>query len=169
MRPANYETLSWRQIEDLCSNLIVQMYNDNWRPDYIVGILRGGVMPAVKISNITGIPCESVKICLRDNGQEQESNCWMSEDAYYGKNILVLDDINDTGETLKFLKKDWEESCHPNDRETWENVWSNNVKFAVLLDNINSKFGDVSYCGREISKSNANPVWFIFPWEEQFV
>ena len=32
--------------------------------------------------------------------RESESNAWMSEDAYNGKNILIVDDINDTGAVI---------------------------------------------------------------------
>src|SRR5210317_466556 len=101
---------SWQDVEKMCVNIVTQMYKDNWKPDYIVGITRGGNVPATIISNMTGIRCESLKISLRDNeGEGPESNLWMSEDAYgyianpgpsagpYHKNILVVDDINDTG------------------------------------------------------------------------
>ena len=48
---------SWIDVEKMCVSIVNQMYKDNWRPDYIVGITRGGNVPATIISNMTGIPC----------------------------------------------------------------------------------------------------------------
>ena len=48
------------------------MYKDNWRPDYIVGITRGGNVPATIISNMTGIS-EALKVSLRDDNRDSES------------------------------------------------------------------------------------------------
>ena len=45
---------NWQDIEKMCTSIVTQMYNDNWRPDYIVGITRGGNVPATIISNMTG-------------------------------------------------------------------------------------------------------------------
>ena len=41
---------SWQDIEAMCTNIVKQMYADNWRPDYIVGLTRGGNIPATIIS-----------------------------------------------------------------------------------------------------------------------
>ena len=48
---------SWQDIEAMCTNIVKQMYADNWRPDYIVGLTRGGNIPATIISNMLDIPC----------------------------------------------------------------------------------------------------------------
>ena len=73
---------NWYDIERMCIDIVNQMYKDNWRPDYIVGITRGGNIPATIISNITGIRCEALKVSLRDSKGQSESNCWMAEDAF---------------------------------------------------------------------------------------
>jgi len=83
----------------LVNDLARQISLSDWRPDYIVGLTRGGAIPAVMLSHYFGIPCETLKVSLRDGGS-CESNLWMAEDAYEGKNILVVDDINDSGATI---------------------------------------------------------------------
>ena len=146
----------------------------DWRPDYIVGLTRGGLLPAVMISQYFDIPCETLKISLRD-GEECESNCWMAEDAFgYNaaeigdplcKNILVVDDINDQGSTLNWLMNDWQGSCLPGDPR-WEHVWNQNVKFAVVVDNLSSKCNTkMDFVGMEVNKAE-NDVWIEFPYEE---
>jgi hypoxanthine phosphoribosyltransferase len=151
-------------IHDMVANIVSQMYKDNWRPDYIVGLTRGGLIPAVVMSNLYHIPMETLKVSLRDSDTESESNLWMSEDAYNGKNILILDDINDTGATLDWIINDWQSSCHPSDAH-WSNVWGNNVRFAVLIDNLSSNFSrTVDYSAKEINKAEKD-VWIVYPWE----
>jgi len=165
---------SWNDIETMCVSIVNQMYADNWRPDYIVGLTRGGNVPATIISNMTGIRCEALKVSLRDDDSESESNCWMAEDAfgYYDgqckskmrKQILIVDDINDTGATFNWIMKDWQSGCLP-DSEGWNEVWNNNVRFATLTDNLASEFTEhCAYTCHEINKADED-VWLVYPWE----
>ena len=142
-------------------DIVTQMYHDNWRPDYIVGVTRGGLIPAVMMSHYTGIRMETIDVRLRDTFNSPEHALWMAEDAGAGKRILILDDINDTGETFKWIVKDWEESNPPAD---WLDIWGNTVRFAAIIDNVPSKF-DVDYTSIEINKAE-DPAWIVFPFEE---
>jgi hypoxanthine phosphoribosyltransferase len=114
--------VSWTEFQGLVAKICRDISLNKWRPDYVVGITRGGLLPAVMISQYFNIPCETLKVSLRDNGGEHatESNLWMSEDAFgypvYDlmasgsgqKNILVVDDINDTGATINWILNDWQ-------------------------------------------------------------
>jgi hypoxanthine phosphoribosyltransferase len=75
---------SWDDVEHMCQQIALQMYKDAWRPDYIVGITRGGNVPATILSNMLGVRCETLKVKLRDNdpGESCETNCWMADDAF---------------------------------------------------------------------------------------
>jgi hypoxanthine phosphoribosyltransferase len=81
------------------------------------------------------------------------------------KNILVVDDINDTGATFNWIKKDWQSSCLPNEDTAWNSVWAKNVRFAVLTNNLSSTFDDVSYYSQEVNKAE-DDVWLVYPWEQ---
>lgn len=153
-----------QHINGFILEIVRQMIADDWKPDYIVGLTRGGLVPALKLSHYLDIPMHTLKVSLRDD-DHCESNLWIAEEAYCGKNILIVDDINDSGATLKWLMQDWESSVSLPIDETWERTWNKNVKFAVLVDNENSEFGDVDYSGISINKLD-EPVWIVFPWEE---
>ena len=175
----NKKYYDYIHIHEMVNKISFQMYKDNWRPDYIVGLTRGGLVPAVVMSNILNIPMHTLKVNLRDHVEGSESNLWMAEDAWgYGgtfdgkpvqdeykqKKILIVDDINDTGATLDWIKQDWQSSCLPDSPE-WLNVWGNNVRIAVLIDNLSSKFsGKVDYSAKEINKAE-DDSWIVFPWE----
>ena len=169
---------SWADVEKMCVSIVNQMYKDNWRPDYIVGITRGGNVPATIISNITGIRCEALKVSLRDgeSGKTGDSMLWMAEDAF-GYNdgtlvtagplenkILIVDDINDTGATFNWIMNDWKSGCLP-DHLRWNNIFGNNVRFATLTDNLASEFNSkISYTCHEVNKAEED-VWLVYPWE----
>ncbi len=142
---------TWQDIERMCLGILNQMYKDNWKPDYIVGITRGGNVPATIISNILDVPCEALKVSLRDDSRLQD-DFWLKEHIT-DKNILIVDDINDTGATFKWIWDNWQLSLQ-----------EHNVKFATLTENLPSIFGQVSYYCHEVNKTEED-VWLVYPWE----
>ena len=63
-------------------SILRQMSKDNWQPDYIVGITRGGLVPAVMISQYLDVKMHTLDVSFRDNDLGPESNLWMAEDAF---------------------------------------------------------------------------------------
>ena len=148
---------SWQDIEAMCTNIVKKMYKDNFTPDYILGITRGGNIPATIISNMLDIPCEAMKISFRNDDKQEDH--WLSKlvstPAPTGmeKKILIVDDINDTGRTFKYIWNDWGLSQK-----------NHKVKFATLTDNLGSKFEEVRYSVHEVNKTEED-VWLVYPWE----
>ena len=175
---------SWQDAEKAVQDIAMEMYKSNWRPDYIVGITRGGLVPAVMLSHMIDVPLHTLCVQLANEDLEEntETNCWMAEDAYgyiqemdrdgiyekvtshpdRKKNILIIDDINRGGDVMEWIKNDWQSSCLPKN-PNWDTVWNNNVRFASLLDNVNSKVS-MDYCSEEFNEEEKD-VWVIFPWE----
>ena len=175
---------TYNDVHNAAMDIVLKMYKDNWRPDYIVGITRGGLPLATILSHMLGCRMETLKVKLRDNhdGEECESNLWMAEDAFgynypdvtgvtgarwdpkLRKNILIVDDINDTGATFNWIKQDWQSGCFPNEDDAWNSVWNNNVRFATMTENLSCEFGEVDYHWHEVNKSE-DDVWLVYPWE----
>ena len=148
--------VSWNDVQRQVQELVRQMWQDRWGPEYVVGITRGGLTPANLISQYLGVPMETLKVSLRGEEPNCESNFWMQEDADRGRNILIVDDINDSGETLNWIQKDWGQSVR----------WGDNVRVAVLYDNESSdSLHTPDYSAESINKA-ADPQGIVFPWEE---
>ncbi len=182
--------VTWSDIQGSVIEIARQLQKDNWRPDYIVGITRGGAIPAVMLSQYLGVPMRPLVVSLRDGG-ECVSDLGMAEDAFgyvpmndrgyehfeitglpvrhdptnrdLRKKILIVDDINDTGATIAWIKKDWPSGCLPNNH-AWKNIFHNNVRFAVIHNNLASK-EEVDYSTIEINKAEQD-CWIVYPWEE---
>jgi xanthine phosphoribosyltransferase len=169
---------SWQDIKNQTQEILRQLQRDAWRPDYVVGLTRGGLVPANLISQYLEVPMECLKVSLRDSKYGSESNLWMAEDAFgydvYDamcsgngrKNILIVDDINDSGATLNWIKQDWRSGCLPDD-ERWNNeIWGHNVRIAALVDNEASRSElKISYSAIDLNKAEED-VWIVFPWED---
>jgi xanthine phosphoribosyltransferase len=155
---------TWSDVESQTQEILRQIALSEWRPDYVIGLTRGGLTPANLVSQYLDCPMECLKVSLRDDGSEPEHNLWMAEDAYNGKNILIVDDINDSGATLNWIKSDWED-FHPSKREPWSTIWNNTVRFAVLVNNEASKYKRIDYSSIDINKVE-EPSWIVFPWED---
>jgi len=133
------EYLGDTDVKNCLMDIIRQMYIDGFKPDVVVGLVRGGSVPANLISQFLDVPCYMVN---------------KDEDTHVlpdGKNILVIDDINDTGKALtevsNYLTFNYEA----------------NFKYATLISNMGSTF-EVDYFSIDINKLEED-IWIVFPWE----
>jgi hypoxanthine phosphoribosyltransferase len=152
--------VSWDELNALTATIARKITLSGWVPDRIVGIGRGGLTTAVMLSHYFKVPMTSLDVALRDGDEVgPESNCWLPEDAAAGKKILIVDDINDTGATINWIKQDWDSSV----RECL--TWGDGIRIATLFDKLSSKSElKVSYTAEEIGEANEK-VWIVFPYE----
>jgi xanthine phosphoribosyltransferase len=156
---------TWQDVERQTQEILRQIQRDAWVPDYVVGLTRGGLVPANLISQYLEVPMHTLRVSLRDDNSDLESNCWMSEDAFEQKRILIVDDINDSGATLNWIKEDWQSSSLPNNPK-WHEIWEDTVRVATLVDNESSASElTVSYSAIGLNKAEED-VWIVFPWED---
>jgi uncharacterized protein len=125
----------------------------DWQPDFIVGIGRGGLVPAVFLSHATGIALLSVDHSSKVPTFGDELLTKLADKTKVDERLLIVDDINDSGKTLQYLKTAFLEA----------GGIAANLRVAVLIDNIRS-IETVDYRARTIDREQ-EPRWFVFPWE----
>jgi uncharacterized protein len=126
---------------------------DAWQPDFIVGIGRGGLVPAVFLSHATGIALLSVDHSSKVPTFGDELLTRLAAKTVGGTKLLIVDDINDSGRTLAYLRK----------AIAAAGSTAENLRIAVLIDNIRS-IQRVDYRARTIDREQESR-WFVFPWE----
>jgi uncharacterized protein len=146
--------------EDMCqkhlANIFRAMANDQFKPDVVVGITRGGLVPAVHASHYYDVPLKTVHISLRDHATT-ESLADVVALVNAGKKVLVVDDICDEGATLRHIHDELMSKYNGT-------IDTMAVKYAVLVHNLGGTEFEPDYCGEEINKVE-NPVWVVFPYE----
>ena len=85
-----------QEIKDLSNKI-------NYKPDVIVGIARGGIVPAVAISNYLNVQEMLVFKVLR-MGKERKIFGQATTDLK-GKQVLIVDDMLETGRGCLAIKK----------------------------------------------------------------
>ena len=123
------------------------------RPTHLVGIGRGGLVPAVYLSHATGLPMLSIDYSSQDDRLLAGAIPLLAERARTGERLLFVDDINDSGRTLARLRT----------LLTSAGAAMDAVRFATLIDNVGSA-ARVDHAARTIDRATCKD-WFVFPWE----
>ena len=148
---AEKQHISWTRYEQLVSDITNQLNPDI---DCIVGLSRGGIIPAISISHKLNIPMETVNLSLRDGKVSGSAELFKAQldnlDKY--NNIAVIDDICDSGKTLHVLDIHLQEQGH------------SNIQWCSLTSKVTAMFTP-TIVGEEIKEVD-NHKWVVFPWEE---
>ena len=67
MNNSHFRKITLQQIKTSVQDIIRQVHLSNFHPDYIVGITRGGLMPALMISHYLKVPMYTLDVSLRDD------------------------------------------------------------------------------------------------------
>ena len=86
--------LSWDDIEEQVNKLAGQINRMEKKPFYLYGVPRGGLIPATWLSHKTGIKYQQI------NSSQISKIADLSH-------ILIIDDICDSGETIKKIKENF--------------------------------------------------------------
>ena len=144
---------TWEQLETYMSELVRLINLDSFNPDVVIGPGRGGYIPGVMLSHYLNIPFEGFEWQTRDGKIEDSDQLISILSKYSHGDILVVDDINDTGTTLLGISTVVD-----------KNRLYSDVRYATIFNKQSSYFDDVDYFAEEIELDNDN--WIVFPYEE---
>jgi hypoxanthine phosphoribosyltransferase len=104
-----YEVPTWDQVHTLLINQAEKICASSYKPSAIVGIVRGGVVPARILSDLLGNK-NFTTIHMKSNHASPEDrrkkNLIRSlAFSVAGKKVLLVDDVADTGRTLADLEE----------------------------------------------------------------
>lgn len=100
----NKHYVNWLELESLVSTLEHHIKNNSKKPDIIMGLSRGGLVPAVMLSHSLDIPMVPLRWSTRDFLYSDEDTVNdIFQEITDNKTILIVDDICDTGHTFKLL------------------------------------------------------------------
>jgi uncharacterized protein len=125
----------------------------DWTPGFLIGVGRGGLVPAVYLSHATGLPTLSCDLSSNVKDFADDVLVRLAERTLGGERLLFVDDINDTGRTIGLLRS----------RLAAAGATPGHVRFATLMDNVVSA-ERVEYRARTIDRTSVKD-WFVFPWE----
>ena len=123
------------------NSVLTHTPNEKGKPEQIVALGRGGLIPGVHLSHILDIPLVPLMWQTRDGAVNEK----FTTDKY----SLIVDDINDSGRTLSEV--------------TTQNVFENSYSVAVLYHKWSSSYKNVDFYG-EVAEDD---VWYVFPWEKK--
>ena len=121
--------LSWGDIEEVVDKVVEKIDNLEKKPFYIYGVPRGGLIPATWISHKTGIKYQQI------NSAQISKMADLSH-------ILIIDDICDSGKTVKEIRKNYPK-----------------VKVACLY------YKETASETPDIYGEIIGEDWLVFPWE----
>lgn len=99
--------LSWDDVQTLCRELAAQIHKDApHQYKKILAITRGGLFPAGILARELNIRhIDTISVASYDEQQRIDPVILKDCSEDYKKDVLVVDDLSDTGTTLRLLKQ----------------------------------------------------------------
>jgi hypoxanthine phosphoribosyltransferase len=145
-----FEVPTWNQIYKMLLKIAEKIRKDNFKPDVIVGVSRGGWPPARVISDLLENPnLANVRVEFYVGVAETKGEPTLTQPVSVkvsGKKVLVVDEVADTGKSLQLIK------------EHLQKEGASDVKIAAVYLKPWSIIKP-DYYAKETSR------WIVFPWE----
>ena len=145
-----YEVPTWNQIYDMLLAQAQKIQSAGYKPDIIVGIARGGLVPSriladlLETRDFAVITIEYYVGIAQTKQEPVLKQCLHTQ--LTDKKVLLVDDVSDGGRSLQLAKKHLEQQC------------AKEIKIATIY----CKPGTITmpdYFEKETSH------WIVFPWE----
>jgi len=144
------QVMDWNLFYKLARQVSAKINSSGYKPDIIVGVARGGWVLARVLCDFVGVKdLVSLKVEHWGITATPDGTAKLKYPLYVnltGKKVLVVDDITDTGESMR-VTVDYLKSLKPSEVRT------------VALQHITSAKFKPDYVGEEIPWR-----WVIFPW-----
>jgi hypoxanthine phosphoribosyltransferase len=143
--------VSFEEMASLCKDLAEQVKKDKFKPDVIIGVSRGGWIPARLISEHLGVEILASISVKSYDGCKKQCQPYLFEELglkIKGLEVLVVDEVVDSGESLE-VAKEYLDSLSPS-----------KVKFAALHCKPWAKFKP-DYFAKQTED------WIVYPWENK--
>jgi hypothetical protein len=152
--------IDWKEYNLIVEKLALQIHNSGYKPDLLIGIARGG-LPIIDVcSRIFKLKCAylAVESYSGKEIEDQQGTLVFSREMSstvqdMKGNILLCDDLSDTGVTLN-KSIDWLKKYPPLKGKI------KNIKTAVLWKKKDSTF-EPDFCAQRL---DGNP-WIVQPFE----
>ncbi|MDH3527366.1 MAG: phosphoribosyltransferase [Gammaproteobacteria bacterium] len=145
------ELISWQRMYQLASQLAFAILDSGFQPDVIVGIARGGYVPARILCDFLDVyALTSIRVVHYASGARKQPLAEVTDSLctdITGKRVLIVDDVSDTGDTYEVAIR------HLAGFEPLE------IRTAVLLHKTTASYRP-DYIGRKVIKWR----WMIYPW-----
>jgi hypoxanthine phosphoribosyltransferase len=151
--------VSWDKWNSYMGTITREMAKTGYRPDVILGPGRGGYTGGVMLSHYYEVPFEGFRWQTRDGDIKDAETLNHILTHYVGKNILIFDDINDSGATLQGINDEVEKLP--------EIYLHGEVKYATIFAKESSNFDSVHFRAVNVLPDEEN--WIVFPYEDWWV
>jgi len=99
--------IEWEDIFRITKKLVDEIQASGKKYDYILTIPKGGLVPSYFFADALQIPVETVTVQSYDGEDRGElvlhEQSGFSKEIKEGDNVLVVDDIYDSGATMKYI------------------------------------------------------------------
>jgi hypoxanthine phosphoribosyltransferase len=106
---AKFEVPTWNKICDMLLSQAEKIRQSSFKPDVIVGVTRGGWVPARVLSDLLGVPdFVTVRVEFYLGVTETRNEPVLIQGvsaAVTGKKVLIVDDVADTGKSLQLARE----------------------------------------------------------------
>lgn len=146
---------SWTNFNHDVNLVSSKLTSSGFKPDYILGISRGGVTLATNLSYRHNIPVKYFKY---------RNELFFHNICHSDVKLLICDDINDSGKTIKSAREDiYSLIIQSNKYRQKGDLNPEYIKFLTLYNNLGS-CTNVDFFAKEIDK-RVDDSWLVFPWE----
>ena len=106
---AKFEVPTWNRIYNMLLSQAEKIRQSSFKPDVIVGVTRGGWVPARVLSDLLGVPdFATVRVEFYLGVTETRNEPVLIQGvsaAVTGKKVLIVDDVADTGKSLQLARE----------------------------------------------------------------